>query len=421
MYPRSIKPALKDALSDTPVVLLAGARQTGKSTLVQQIARENGRTRYVTFDDSTLLAAAASDPQGFVDGLEGQVVLDEVQRVPGLMLAIKKAVDRHRQPGRFLLTGSANVMALPKVADTLVGRMEVLTLWPLSQVELERTQGSFVDALFAEKLQPGPMQPLSKQELMHRIIRGGYPEVMKRDHPRRRTAWFQSYLDLILRREVRDLSNIQDLVQLPLVLAQVAARSGGLMSFADLARSAQIPQTTIKRHLALIEAVYLIHTVPAWSSNLSSRLAKAPKLFLVDSGLACHLLGLDADRLQVQPTTAGGLAEAFVASEVARQLVWSRVQARLYHLRSHTGQEVDIVLESQDGRCVGIEVKAAASVTGSDLRGLRTLAELAGPAFLRGVVLYTGREVVPFAQNLHALPISALWQPSLEPAMSSRT
>jgi predicted AAA+ superfamily ATPase len=414
MYRRCIKPALNDALSDTPVVFLAGARQSGKSTLVRQIAEESGHTRYVTMDDSSLLAAATADPQGFIDGLSGRVVLDEAQRVPGLMLAIKAAVDRNRQPGRFLLTGSANVLALPKVADTLVGRMEVLTLWPLSQVELERRNGSFVDALFAEKLQMDHVQPLSKQELFRRVIRGGYPEVIARALPRRRASWFQSYLDLILRREVRDLANIQDLVQLPMVLAQVAARSGGLMSFADLARSVQIPQTTIKRHLALLEAVYLIHTIPAWSSNLTARLAKAPKLLLADSGLACHLLGLDSERLQGQPNTAGGLTESFVAGEVARQLGWSLVRAKLYHLRSHTGQEVDLVVESPDGRCVGIEVKAAATVSGRDLRGLRTLADLAGPGFVRGVVLYTGRETVPFAENLHALPISALWQLGME-------
>ncbi|MCP4662986.1 MAG: ATP-binding protein [bacterium] len=410
MYPRHLAPALRDALSDTPVVFLAGARQTGKSTLARQIAAERPGTHYVTMDDSAILAAAQDDAQGFIAGLTGPAVVDEVQRVPALLLAIKAAVDRDRQPGRFLLTGSANVLALPKVADTLAGRMEVLTLWPLSQGELEQRREGFVDVLFSEELPASILPPLSKQELSQRIVLGAYPEVMTRSRSRRRAAWFRSYIDLILRREVRDLSNIQALAQLPKVLALVAARSGGLMSFADLARSAQIPQSTIKRYLALLEATYLVHTIPAWSSNLTSRLAKAPKLFLADSGLACHLLGFDAEGLTAQPVIAGGLLEAFVAGEVSRQLGWSRVAAELYHLRSQAGREVDLVLESPGGRCVGIEVKSSATVTGRDLRGLRTLAELAGPGFVRGVVLYTGREVVPFAENLHALPMAALWQ-----------
>ncbi len=410
MYLRHLTPAVRESMIDTPVVLLAGARQTGKSTVAKVIANEDDRIRYLTMDNHSLLAAANDDPQGFIAGLGGPVVVDEVQRAPALLLAIKAAVDCNRQPGRFLLTGSANVLALPKVADTLAGRVEVHTLWPLSQGEIEGNRDGFVDALFGEELATGSLVGLTKAELLERIILGGYPEVKTRSGPRRRAAWFQSYIQTILGREVRDISNIQALTQLPLILSLVAARSGGLMSYADLARSAQIPQSTLKRYLALIQAIYLIYSVPAWKTNLSSRLAKTPKMFLCDTGLACHLLGLDEARLAAEPTLAGGLVEAFVAGEVARQLSWSRTQARLFHFRSHSGREVDLVLEEPCGRIVGIEVKAAATVSGRDLKGLRTLAELAGPNFVRGVVLYSGSEVVPFAKNLHALPITALWQ-----------
>jgi len=409
MIPRNIQDSVVEALADTPVVFLAGARQTGKSTLALEMAKGPHPARYVTLDDASLLGAAVRDPQGFVAGLEGPVILDEVQRAPQLLLAIKAAVDRDRQPGRFLLTGSADVLALPRVADTLAGRMEVVTLWPFSQGEMTTSRDGFVDAVFTERSIGPPDHDMPRDELIRRIVVGGFPQAVARGSSRRRDAWFRSYVDTALRREIRDLANIEGLAQLPQLLALVAARSGSLVSYADLSRSAQIPQTTLKRYLALLEATYLAHRVPAWSGNLTARLVKAQKIFLNDSGLACFMLGFGEEHLARYPNALGGLLEGFVAGELARQIGWSRTRPRLFHFRTHAGREVDLVLEDRSGNCVGIEVKAGATVGSGDLAGLRAFAEQIGSRFRRGIVLYTGRETVPFAANLHALPISALW------------
>lgn len=409
MLPRNLQDAILAALADTPVVFLAGARQTGKSTLALELAKGLHPARYLTLDDSNVLGAAVSDPEGFIAGLDGPVILDEVQRAPRLLLAIKAAVDRDRQPGRFLLTGSADVLALPRVADTLAGRMETLTLWPFSQGEISSTRDGFIDAAFKTGALKPPVRDLTRSELIRQIIVGGFPQTVARRSAGRRDAWFRSYVDSVLRREIRDLANIEGLLELPNVLALVAARSGSLANYADLSRSAQIPQTTLKRHLALLEATFLIHRVAAWSGNLTSRLVKAQKLYLVDSGLAGFLLGFGEGHLTRHPNALGGLLEGFVAGELARQIGWSRTRPRLFHFRTHAGREVDLVLEDRSGNCVGIEVKAGATIGASDLGGLRTFSEQIGPKFRRGIVLYSGREIVPFSANLHALPLSSLW------------
>lgn len=413
MLPRAITPQLLAALSDTPVVFLAGPRQAGKSTLAQWLAAGPRPAHYLTLDDATVLSAATQDPTGFVAGLEGPVVLDEVQRAPGLYLALKAAVDRDRTPGRFLLTGSARALMLPQLAEALVGRMEVITLWPFAQGELEpgargEEQG-LVDALFGDDW-PTVAEGTEKQDLLRRIVVGGYPEAVARQAPARRRAWFGSYVTTILQRDVRDLARIEGLSNLSRLLSLMAARSTGLLNYAELSRSSALAQTTLKRYLALLEATYLVQTLPAWSGNLGRRLVKSPKLLFVDTGLMAHLLGL-SDEADVRPDspTVGPLVENFVAVELLKQSGWSRTQPGLYHFRSHDGQEVDLVLENARGRLVGLEVKAGGEVSGDDFRGLRALAEQVGPRFHRGAVLYAGRETVPFGERLRAYPISGLW------------
>ena len=416
MLPRAVTPHILAALADTPVVFLAGPRQAGKSTLAQWIASGPHPARYLTLDDATILSAATQDPTGFLAGLEGPVVLDEVQRAPALYLALKAAVDRDRTPGRFLLTGSAKALMLPQLAEALVGRMEVLTLWPFAQCELAGAptetvglRGDFVDALFGDEW-PGTAAGTDRQDLLGRIVVGGYPEAVDRKAAARRRAWFGSYVTTILQRDIRDLARIEGLADLSRLLALMAARSTGLLNYAELSRSSALPQTTLKRYLALLEATYLVQTLPAWSGNLGRRLVKSPKLLFVDTGLMAHLLGLssEADLRQDSPAV-GPLVENFVAVELLKQLDWSRTQPRLYHFRSHAGQEVDLVLEDARGRLVGIEVKASSEASADDFRGLRALAEQVGPHFQRGVVLYAGRETVPFGERLRAYPISSLW------------
>jgi hypothetical protein len=391
------------------VVLLNGARQTGKSTLVGSGELGDYNARYLTLDEAGVLAAAEADPAGFLSGLEGPVILDEVQRSPGLFPAIKMEVDRDRRPGRFLLTGSANVLLLPRLSESLAGRMEIMTLWPLSQGEIEGVKEGFVDAVFSGDPLPIGDDPGGTPNLHERLLRGGYPEVLSRSSESRRRAWFDSHITTILQRDVRDLSNIEGLTQLPRLLSLLAARSASLVNYAELSRSASTPQSTLKRYVSLLEATFLVRTLPAWSSNLSKRLVRSPKLLLCDTGLISAMQGLNAERLASDPVLMGPLLENFVAMELRKQSAWSQTQPRIFHFRTQAGQEVDLVMENAAGRIVGVEVKSSATVGSRDFRGLRALAEASGDRFLCGIVLYTGKTAVPFGDNLHALPVSSLW------------
>ena len=406
---------MRDALNDTPVVLLNGARQTGKTTLIREQAFPAATGNYATLDDLNILAAAISDPVGFLNGLiaAGEpVLLDEIQRAPGLFPVIKASVDRDRRPGRFLLTGSANVLMLPKLSESLAGRMEILTLWPLAQAEIEGGRRSFVDALFhADSLMKtfANIRPAVREEVVGRIVRGGYPEPMTRTETRR-NRWFESYLTTILQRDVRDLANVEGLTQMPLLLTLLAARAASLLNTADISRTANIPYSTLTRYLALLETTYLIRTVPAWSGNLTARLIKSPKIVLNDAGLAAHLLGLSEARLLKEPHHLGGLLENFVVMEILKDIGWSETRPSLYHWHTARREEVDLLLERRDGSLVGIEVKAAATLRTEDFKGLRALKEMTSDRFAVGITLYLGERVTPFGDKLFAVPLSALWQ-----------
>lgn len=409
MYRRHLLPNLLDALSDTPVVLVNGARQTGKSTLVAALAAERGM-RYLTLDDQVVLAAARSDPAGFVAGLGGPVVIDEVQRAPGIFLELKAAVDRDRRPGRFLLTGSANVMLLPTVADSLAGRLEVLSLLPLSSAELAGEPGfNRADWLFDGALDAFALPPCDRAALSARLLAGGFPEAQARTSPPRRAAWFENYLQAILQRDVRELANIEQLTELPDLLQLLAERSAGLLNFAEISRGLGLPQTTLKRYFALLETIFLIDRLPAWNRNPGKRLVKSPKVFVRDTGLLAHLRELSAEGLERAPGLPGALVETFVLDELRKHLAFSTRGLRLSHYRTQGGHEVDFVLESRSGaRLVGIEVKASATVDAGDFKGMRHLKE-SEPTFARGIVLYSGRELVPFAADLFAVPLSMWW------------
>lgn len=409
MIRRNITQNLLDALADTPVVLINGARQTGKSTLAKSIAETTHPARYITLDTASVLAAVRNDAAGFLAGLDGAVVIDEVQKAPELFSAIKANVDRNRRPGKYLLTGSANVLLVPNLSESLAGRMEILRLWPFSQGELTARKETFVDKLYENKtpFKNDPLElPLS---LPDRIINGGYPEVQSRVKEERRRAWFESYMTTILQRDIRDLANIDGLTSLPRLLAVIAARSPALLNFAELSRSLAIPQSTLKRYMTLLEAAFLIQQLPAWSGNFTKRLVKTSKMVMTDTGLMAHLLGLDKKRLETG-AMIGPLFENFVIMELKKQITWSDVNPQMFHFRTQAGQEVDIVLEDRTGNLVGIEVKASATVHAHDFKGLRVLAEATGGLFRKGIVLYAGTEIVPFGESLAALPAQLLWQ-----------
>ncbi len=407
MIQRNISESLVEAMADTPVVLLNGARQTGKSTLAKWYTESVSGGRYLTLDDATVLAAATEDPVGFLSGLDGPVVLDEVQHAPGLFPAIKVEVDRDRRPGRFLLTGSADVLLLPNLSESLAGRMEILTLWPFSAGELTESGASFIDRVFSEGNFPSPQSPESRQELLQRIITGGFPEVVSREAARRRSAWFGSYITTILQRDVRNLANVEHLTLLPRLLSLLATRSSCLLNYSELSRSLGLPQSTLKRYMALLETTFLVQLLPPWSSNLGKRLVKSPKLMLCDTGLMASLLGVDSSR-EIPDHAVGSLVENYVAMELRKQLGWSNTRTSLYHFRERTGKEVDVVLENAAGQVIGVEVKASSSVAKNDLKHLKFMRENLRDRFLRGIVLYLGAEQVSFDETLQAVPLGAL-------------
>jgi len=392
------------------VTLIVGARQSGKSTLVQQIAQTAHPATYRTLDDVDTLAAARRDPTAFVAAADhAPQVIDEVQRAPELLLAIKANVDRDRRPGRFILTGSANVLTLPRVAESLAGRVEVQTLWPFAQREIEgRPDTAIVSRLFDGE----PARDASvadRREVVGRILRGGLPPAVERPDPDRRAAWFASYLTTVTQRDVRDLANVAHAIELPRLLHALALRMTQPLNKNGLAGTLGMAYSTLDRYLALLELLFVVHRIPAWHGNHEKRLVRAPKLLIADSGFAAHLLGADPQVLERGTVDVGALVEAFVGMELVRLAAVDRQRATVHHYRTHTRAEVDYLLEAPDGRIVGVEVKAGATVGADDFRHLAGLRDLLGSRFVRGVVLHLGERSLPFGERLEAWPISALW------------
>ena len=409
MFARMLQGQVLQAMKDTPVVFVAGSRQTGKSTLVQAVQASLPDSDYRTMDDLNTLASARRDPMGFVEALPSRAFLDEVQRAPEVFLPIKAAVDRDRRPGRFVLTGSANVLALPRVSDSLAGRMEILTLWPLAQAEIEGTSPGFIDACFSGQAGSLRGPGRSRTTLVQRVLAGGYPEALARATGQARARWFDGYLTTLVQRDVRDLAQIEGVIQLPALLATLAARAGSPLNFADLGRNLAMNQMTVKRYIALFEALFLVVTLPPWSDNLGKRLAKTAKIYFNDAGLLAHLLGVDADGLAHQSVSKGALVENFAVMELMKLAANSQARPSLFHFRTSSGQEVDVVMETRRRDLVGVEIKSAATVADADFRGLHHFAAIAGKRLRAGVVLYAGRETLPFGDRMWAVPLEALW------------
>lgn len=411
MIKRNITSDLRDSLEDTSVILLIGARQVGKSTLVQSLDIENYQPDYFTFDDLTLLSAAKANPKAFIESVKTPVIFDEVQRVPEIFLPIKELVDKKREAGSFLLTGSANVLLLPKIADSLAGRMEVLPLYPFSQGEIEGRKETFIEWICADDFNLSKsFQTENREKLFERILTGGYAEVLERKTQKRRRAWFNSYITTILQRDVRDLANIEGLSDFPRLLSVLAARAAGLINYADISRSSGLPQTTLKRYLTILKSLFLIEEIPSYSGNLTRRLVKSPKLIFTDTGLLAYLQNLTWEKIKFEPTLVGLIVENFIFGEIRKQQSWSEIPFEILHFRTSNDREVDIILELANGEVVGIEIKSGASVSNKSFRGLRVLEEICGKKFKRGIVLYTGSKIVAFDKNMFAIPVGSLWQ-----------
>ena len=408
LYPRFVNAALADAVTDTPVVLIHGPRQCGKTTLAQTFGKARGYA-YFSFDDDVVADAARSDPAGFVADVPAKTVLDEVQRVPELFSALKIAVDRDRVPGRFILTGSANALLVPRLADSLAGRMEILRLHPLAQCELAARQPGFLGKIFDSGFPTRTGERLGG-ELAARIVAGGYPAALARSTHARRATWYRDYIGTLIQRDVQDLARIRNLDVLPRLLTLAAGHTAQLRNISDLAGPFQLTRPTIQEYVALLEAIFLIDILPPWHSNRLKRLVKRPKLHVGDTGVACSLLGLASQSLSEDRQVLGHLAETFVFQELRRQASWHPEDIRFHHFRDRDDYEVDIVLESTGERIAGIEVKASATVTGKDFRGLRKLRSAVGSRFARGVVLYDGEACAAFGDKLHAVPMRLLWE-----------
>lgn len=397
-----------EALTDTRVVLINGARQAGKSTLVQLLAR--GRDAELrNLDRPADLRAAEADPSGFVD-FDNLIVIDEIQRAPQLFLAIKATVDADPRPGRFLVTGSSQVLALRGLPDTLPGRIETIELWPLSQGEIDREPDGFVDAAFAAGPELRHRSTLRRRDYAERLVRGGFPEAVRRSDARRRARFFESYVRDLIARDVSQLGEIERLAQLRSMLRLVAARNANLLVPGSLATETGLSFHTVQRYLGLLEEVFLIKRIPAWSRNLSARAIATPKAAFVDTGVVANILQAAPEFLLRPGGEFGALLEGFVLMELARQLTWSEVRAELYHYRTKDKVEVDAVLENARGQVIAIEVKAATAVNADDFRGIRHLSDRLGDDLIAGYVLYTGTETLPFGPKLRAIPVSALWQ-----------
>lgn len=418
MYSRNLKREILESAQYCPVIVVNGARQAGKSTLMAGLFEKAIRPTYINLDDVATLAAAKAAPKNFLQGLKGPVIIDEVQRAPELFLPIKEIVDASGKKCRFFLTGSAGVLGLTKLADSLAGRMEVFSLWPLSQGEIRGKKDSLVDLLFRDREPLPQIKALELPELLSIITAGGYPDILRRPIPKARSGWFRGYISSILERDVRDLSRIEGITELPNLLTLLASRAGCLLNHSDLSRSMGIPHMTLKRYMALLEAVFFVEQVQPWSRNIGKRLLKTPKVFINDTGLMCHLLGRDIAALNADRTLLGSVFENFVCVELLKQLTWGDVKPRLYHFRTADNRfEIDFVLEAPDGKIVAIECKASSSVDEVSFKGLRYLKEHLGEQFHRGIVLYTGEYTLTFGENLQAVPVSALWETATEDAL----
>jgi len=396
-----------EALGHSRVVFVQGARQVGKSTLARRVAASDHPATVISMDDQVTRSAAEDDPHGFVAGLRGPAMIDEVQLVPDLLYAIKQAVDEDPAPGRFLLTGSANALTAPKISESLAGRVRRIELWPLAQSEIRGSTGNFADRILAGDPPQIADAPVGREAFTEVVARGGYPAVYGMSE-RQRRAWYRDYVQSIVERDLRDIASAHKLSEMPKLLRLLASSSAKLLDFRKLAADLQISDKTVSAYVALLRTVFLVHTAPAWRPGLRSRELQAPKLYFVDTGLLLQQLGADEARLAGDDQVTGYALETFCGTEILKHLSWAAEDVTLRHYRGQDA-EIDIVLETQSGDLAAVEVKARASIRARDWRVIRDLRERSGQRFKAGVVLYAGRQTVPLGDRIWAVPISGLW------------
>jgi len=407
LYPRYLRPRLLAALADTRVVFVAGARQVGKTTLTRTIAAGEHPMTVLSLDETATRDAASRDPAGFLAALPGPVLIDEIQHVPELLLEIKSAVDGDSTPGRFLLTGSANILTSKRVRDALTGRIETLNLWPLSQSEIRGGQINLVDASFAGKPPQLSGCTVGRDAFVHLTAAGGYPEALMRSGTRRE-RWFESYIDSTLDLDLRDISDAIKIEEMPRLLRLLATQAANLLSYRNAAVRLDLSPETIKAYVGLLEQLFLVRRLQAWRPGLGTREVSTPKVYLADSGLLAALLGADETRIAHDDQLTGKVLENFVAMEILKHLGWSTNRARLYHYQRDR-EDVDLILERADGQIVAIEIKARATIRTHDYKWLIKLRERRDSRFAAGIVIHPREQTIPLGDRLWALPIAALW------------
>lgn len=411
LYERFITKAIETALSDTPCLLLTGPRQSGKTTLINQWSTSS---RSLSFDNWSVLHQAKNDPEAFIEGLVAAnpsqlIVLDEIQYVPELFLPIKRIIDQNRRPGMFLLTGSANLLSWAKTPDSLVGRIEYASLYPLSLLEIMGKKTIWLENLFASESTflaslNQRFDPQKDKDITLFTDKGGFPEAFKREERGRRDKWFEAYLKGLLEKDIYALSNINQPLLLHNLLHHIAYRCSSTVNFTDLATKLQCSVLTLKKYFSLLQMMFLICPLPVWHRNKGKRLVKTPKVYLIDSGLLSYLLQADSTDLNLR----GVLFEQFIFNELQKQISWMDESLNLSHWRTTDGKEVDFIVENRKGHVVAIEVKAKVTLTSFDWASLKLLETEIGADFVRGIVLYKGKELLPLAPKLWAVPISSL-------------
>lgn len=411
--PRRLASVIPERMQEEPVVILTGPRTVGKSTLLAGLANQLDRP-ILDLDQPATRAAAAADPSFMVSG-PGPVLVDEFQHVPELLDAIKAELNKDNRPGRFVLTGSTHYSVLPRAAQSLTGRAHVIDVLPLSQGEIRHERERFVDLLGTDPEEVLRLDPRSsRSEYVDRILTGGFPSMLHRQTVRSRASWFADYVDLVVMRDVLDIAKIRQREALPRLFRQLAAQTGQILNITKAGEQIGLDKSTTNRYSTLLEAAFMIHRLPAWGGSVGRPAVRHPKVHIIDSGLAAWLLGLSATKINARDPMAltdfGHVAETFAVGEIRKQLSWSETIVTASHLRTVTGDEVDLVLETWDGKVAGIEIKAGARVRDDDFNGLRLLRDKLGDRFVAGVLLNLGELSYRYADQLLVAPMCALWK-----------
>ena len=408
MYKRYVSSKISIALEDTPAVIVVGPRQSGKTTLIREFVNDDWS--YVTLDDVNQLQFAKADPVGFIRNFTSRhVVIDEIQRVPELMLPLKQSIDENRQPGRFLLSGSANAMVLPRVADSLAGRLEVINLFPLSECEIQNKTSTFLTKLLNSEV-PQSKDIRIRDELLEKVCKGGFPEALERTDSNRRMAWFQQYITSIIQKDLSELADIEHLNVMAKLVHIFSNQIGQLLDYTSVAKSLELPRQTVKRYLELLKQLFIFQELPAWHSNQNKRLIKTPKIHIVDSGLLCGLNRITNEKLKTDRQQFGRILENYIFCELQKMASWLDEPLYFYHYRDKDKVEVDVVIETVTGDVIGIEIKAGATIGKADFQGLMRLEKAAGDKFKMGVVLYDGDHSNQFTEKIYSVPLGSMWE-----------